>query len=322
MGSSADAGHLAADLRSVGVFHCSTRLRTGAVLDLPAMRDTVMVHVLLSGACRIRSGHEDGEGTGTALLTAGDVALLPHGQGHRISAGLDSTSPDARPVRLEDTDRPTSGGILEHLVLGEGEERAHLICAALALSHPAAPPLPAVLPGLLVMPSSPDADDLRALERMIAHEVAVRDPGWVEVVSRLVDVVTMRAVRGAIGASEHEPGIWRAAREADLARVMRAVTERPGDPWTVEAMADVARRSRSAFTERFRAHTGESPMHWVTRHRMEVARARLADGASVAATARAVGYDSEVAFRRAFARVVGVAPGRVRRRVGGGVGDG
>ena len=55
-------------------------------------------------------------------------------------------------------------------------------------------------------------------------------------------------------------------------------------------------------------------MAYVTRWRMQMAVGVLRDeGATVAELADRLGYRSEAAFSRAFKRVVGVAPGVVRR---------
>jgi AraC-like DNA-binding protein len=72
--------------------------------------------------------------------------------------------------------------------------------------------------------------------------------------------------------------------------------------------------SRSAFAARFTELVGEPVMQYVTRWRMRVAVNALRDeGATVAQLADRLGYRSEAAFARAFKRVVGVAPGSVRR---------
>jgi AraC-like DNA-binding protein len=55
-------------------------------------------------------------------------------------------------------------------------------------------------------------------------------------------------------------------------------------------------------------------MQYLTRWRMRVALNALRDeGATVAELADRLGYRSEAAFARAFKRVVGVAPGSVKR---------
>ena len=55
-------------------------------------------------------------------------------------------------------------------------------------------------------------------------------------------------------------------------------------------------------------------MTYVTRWRMQVAHTRLQHGpTTVSQLASSLGYRSEAAFTRAFARVTGTTPGAVRR---------
>ena len=73
--------------------------------------------------------------------------------------------------------------------------------------------------------------------------------------------------------------------------------------------------SRSAFSERFKALVGEPPLAYLARWRLHAAARMLrSSGAKLTQVARRVGYESDVAFHRAFKRVVGVAPGEYRRR--------
>ena len=73
--------------------------------------------------------------------------------------------------------------------------------------------------------------------------------------------------------------------------------------------------SRSAFAARFTELVGEPVMHYVARWRMQVALGSLRDEkTTVAEVAARLGYSSEAAFARAFKRVIGVAPGAVRRQ--------
>jgi AraC-like DNA-binding protein len=73
--------------------------------------------------------------------------------------------------------------------------------------------------------------------------------------------------------------------------------------------------SRSAFSERFKSLVGEPPLAYLARWRLhEAARLLRSTGIKVAQVARRVGYESEVAFHRAFKRAVGAAPGEYRKR--------
>ena len=72
--------------------------------------------------------------------------------------------------------------------------------------------------------------------------------------------------------------------------------------------------SRSAFAARFTEVVGEPAMAYVTCWRMQVALDALKhEDATVAELAHRLGYQSEAAFARAFKRVIGVAPGAVKR---------
>jgi AraC-like DNA-binding protein len=85
-------------------------------------------------------------------------------------------------------------------------------------------------------------------------------------------------------------------------------------PWTVASLAEEARLSRTAFSERFTRFVGMPPMTYLIKWRMAVAkdilqRERLPQDV-VAAT---VGYQSASAFSTAFRREVGQAPGEYAR---------
>jgi AraC-like DNA-binding protein len=72
--------------------------------------------------------------------------------------------------------------------------------------------------------------------------------------------------------------------------------------------------SRSAFAARFTQLVDQPAMQYLTRWRMQLAQHALpTEGATVAELASRLGYQSEAAFARAFKRVMGVAPGSVKR---------
>jgi AraC-like DNA-binding protein len=73
--------------------------------------------------------------------------------------------------------------------------------------------------------------------------------------------------------------------------------------------------SRSAFSARFTALVGQSPKQYLTMWRMQLAQTMLRDTPhSLSTIADRLGYQSEPAFSRAFKRVFGTSPGRMRQQ--------
>ncbi|MFF1573480.1 helix-turn-helix domain-containing protein [Leifsonia sp. NPDC058292] len=104
-------------------------------------------------------------------------------------------------------------------------------------------------------------------------------------------------------------------RDPHIARAIEAMRSAPGDAWTIESLAQVARSSRSVFAERFRELVGESPSRYLTALRMEQAERLLGDERlSIAEAAHRLGYGSDAAFSRAFRRHAGESPASWRRR--------
>ena len=80
------------------------------------------------------------------------------------------------------------------------------------------------------------------------------------------------------------------------------------------ALAGEVHVSRATLARRFTELVGEPPLTYLARWRMHLAAQRLKHSTDTVETiARDVGYTSEYAFNRAFARHRGQPPGRYRR---------
>lgn len=88
--------------------------------------------------------------------------------------------------------------------------------------------------------------------------------------------------------------------------------------WRLALSRGPLQSSRAAFSSTFRQLVGDTPMRYVTRWRMQVAIDLLTSSDdAMASIAEAVGYESEVAFRNAFRKVIGEPPGQLRRTAAG-----
>ncbi len=295
-------------VRLAGLFYCPSTLTEPWGLSLPPMPDCIWFHIVTSGSCNFEAA--DGA---RSVARAGDLLLVPHGEGHRAWGEAEAPTPSV--LDLPHDELTETFGILRH---GGGGATTEIVCGGVRLEHPSARRLAEALPSLvhIVGDRMPRSDWLRATLDLIGDETRHVRPGGDAVVSRLCDIIVMQALRTWIETDPAARQGWLGAlQDPQIGRAMGLIHGRPEHPWTVADLADAVAMSRSAFSARFTDLVGEPAMRYVTSHRMEVARSLLeGGGTTVAAVGRAVGYDSEAAFSRAFTRVIGVAPSRLRSR--------
>ena len=105
------------------------------------------------------------------------------------------------------------------------------------------------------------------------------------------------------------------ARREPLRDLQQWITEHPEGDLSVEALAARARLSPRHFARAFQAETGTTPGRYVDRVRLEHARRLLEETSrGVEEVARAAGYGTSEAMRRAFTKALGTAPADYRRR--------
>jgi AraC-like DNA-binding protein len=296
-------------LRMRGVFYCRSELTEPWGLEMPAIADSVSFHVPTLGSCWLRV-----DGADPVELRAGDLALVPHGRGHDILSALDIT----RSPRVDLLPQQYVGPHYSVLRHGDGGRATQLICGIVAFDDPAARELVRGLPRVLTVRGDEPvmASSVRDTLRLMADELTRAQPGAEAVATRLSDILVVQAIRSWL---EHDPTArdgWLLALHDDrVGRALEAMHTEPGRDWSLEQLARTATMSRSAFSARFTGLVGEAPMAYLTRWRMNLAASRLRDDhATVAQLASELGYQSEAAFTRAFARTIGQTPGSLRRQ--------
>jgi len=271
-----------------------------------AARSRPAFHLLTAGSAWLEvEGQPD-----PIRLSAGDLVILPRGEAHAVR-----DSPDTEVQWLDTilTDTPPVNGSLNH---GGGGDRSELLCGGFAVDQLTGRPVIEALPTVVHLRGSEGRapEWLVGLIRMIASEMASSGPGSEAVVTRLTDALLAQALRQSLLEVDRTLGKATAVSDPSIARALRLIREHPDRAWTVPKMAAAVAMSRSAFAERFRATTGETPMQHLTRYRMARAAEYLrATKAGVREIARLTGYDSEVSVTKAFRRQFGVAPGAYRK---------
>ena len=149
------------------------------------------------------------------------------------------------------------------------------------------------------------------LERMVHFVLLESDnvqPGGALMISRLIDLIVIRTLRTWVHQGRAFGWLGGLSDER-VARALRKIHEQPLQRWSIDAMAKVARMSRSSFSERFTALVGRSPLRYHNEWRLTLARDMLTRrGARVGEIGIAIGYESEAAFSRAYKAFFGQSP--------------
>ena len=254
---------------------------------------------VLGGSCRLAvDGHP------ALTLEAGDFVLLPATPGFTMSGFEPAT-----PAHIDPKRSPAPTTAVRH-GRQDGPPDVELLGGAFLFDSPDTVLLKHVLPAMLHVRGVPR---LAQLVRLVAEESADDKPGREVVLTRLVELLLVEALRST-RATDAPPGLLRGLTDARLVSALRRIHDQPARSWTVPQLANEAALSRSAFFERFTRTVGVPPMDYLLAWRMALAKELLrAGGVGIGDVAERVGYSSASTFSVAFSRHVGQAPSRYAR---------
>lgn len=271
----------------------------------------VFFHWLIAGSCKARLA----AGGDTFEIAAGDLLMMPNDESHLMGSDL-----QIEPIPADYLVKPGADGGLLRIEHGGGGETTRFVCGFLACDKRLSRPVLDALPGMLRVPfgDDPAAAWLKSLLHLGAQETMARRPGSDTVLAKLSELLFVEAIRRYSEMMPAEQTGWLAGlRDRFVGRALTLMHQKLGHEWTVDALANEVGLSRSALAQRFTELIGQPPMQYLTRWRLTVAAQRLrTDGASLAAVAEQIGYESEAAFNRAFKREFGVPPATWRRTLG------
>lgn len=260
--------------------------------------------VVLEGRCRLAV-----DGQRALTLEAGDFILLPSTPGFTMS-GFERV----RPERIDPSVTASPTGEVRHGTRG-GRPDVRLLGGYFVFDSPDAALLVSLLPALVHVRG---VERLATLVRLVGEEAAEKRSGRDLVLTRLVEVLLIEALRASPGEGEDAPsGLLRGLSDPRLAPAIRQMHAHIARAWTVAELAKTAALSRSTFFERFTETVGLPPMEYLLAWRMAVARDLLRrHDLGIAEVAERVGYRSASTFSTAFSRRVGQPPGRYARGSG------
>jgi len=246
-------------------------------------------------------------------LMPGDVVLLPTGLAHILAS-----APDAATVPFDHLAAEHALAAGQDLRLGAGPGQTRILCASYHQDPAVTVPLLTLLPDMLHIPARQAGADLDTTLRLLAGEISRPQPGASAVLDRIVDILLVQLLRAWLdtAAAPDRAASWLSALTDPIAGpALAALHTQPGRDWTIPSLATAIGVSRATLARRFPAQVGCTPAAYLTRWRMDLAAVRLRDtDDTVGAIAKSLGYTSEYAFNRAFARHRQMPPGRYRTR--------
>lgn len=246
-------------------------------------------HVMLSG-----EGWLITRGEPPCPLRAGDIIFVNAGAEHGL-ARVPCTLAELPPITMGDLPPPRAPVDFEFL------------CGMYPLQDGKAPGILRRLPPVVAFtPDYARHPELRTVVDMLSADYAQVQPGSGAARAALIDLIIVHILR-------HLQDRWPLAGDPGIAEALRGIHEHPERPWTLERLSGLAGMSRSAFTRRFRAMTGASPMAYLTDWRLGSGARLLRETAEpLTVVARRAGYSTPFAFTAAFRRKYGMPPGRYR----------
>lgn len=291
-------------LKLTGVLHCRAELTAPWGLDLPRIPDCMAIHVVNSGELYL-----DIAGQPTRNVKAGSLVMVPHGTAHQLRSAADvAVTPLTEiPVQMI-TDR------YEHMYFGGGGDTTSVSYCGVRFDPLGAQRLLQVMPLVIHVDTLATQDEwLKETAQFISREANAARPGSEAIITRLADIIVVQAIRAWFSSAEGQHGWLAALKDRNIGRALAAIHQTPDHEWSVNELASQVGMSRSALSARFSELVGQSVMQYVTEWRMQLAREELIKTRqTLAVLAEKYGYQSEAAFSRAFKRVFGEAPGRLR----------
>lgn len=263
------------------------------------------IHVVLQGEPWLLA-----EGRDAVLLHAGDVVFLSRVRAHGIA--------DSPETPLVDVPVDEADFWFDHMQSPDDDPDVPLtalIGGSYYLDRERMHPLLEALPPVIVLPARmTGSDPIRLIVDLLGVEHDHENPGTSAPIPALLDLLLTYVIRAVFETASPSFGWALAVRDRAMTKALANMQNRPEIGWTIESLARASGLSRATFARRFTEMIGRPPLRYLTWWRMNVASQLLVESdLPISVIAQRVGYSSEFAFGKAFAREIGRAPGLHRR---------
>jgi len=294
-------------MRLVGLNYRRIEITPPFGLRMGEAEGKAQFHFIARGPVFLRAGETVHE------IQSGGAVLLPRGGAHDLVSQPDLPGRDL--AAYETTALCNGVSAIRSCSAGPSSNNVLIFSGCMEFDlgsmHPLIGLMPEVMRVCTLLDRYPEL--LPMLEAMEREAVGNR-AGYAGILARLADVIAAFVVRAWVECGCGDASGWVAAlRDPRLGRVIAAIHRDPGRNWTVAELAREMGSSRSVFADRFVQVTGVTPLRYVAEVRMRLAAQWIGrERMPIETAAQRLGYASQAAFSRAFKRVTGYAPGRLR----------
>lgn len=246
-------------------------------------------------------------------IQSGDIYLLASG-----NPFYSASDPSARPIDGPENYRRYRNE--DGVVRFSGSE--DVACSPVSLAsgrftfeHDAADLLLDNLPPLIHLKASEsDTSALSLLMNLLRQEVSRESIGGEVARSSLAALILVNVLRAWIASTTSPTGWLGALSDAKIGRALTMMHAHPANKWTLQGLATEVSMSRTAFASHFRKVVGYTPLDYLFRWRLLLAKTALRHSSeSLSELAWRIGYQSDTAFSIAFKRATGYSPGQYRQ---------
>lgn len=303
--------HILTNLSMQGTLYFRTSFSKPWGVAVPNYENVARFHFAHRGGCLVRV-----DGTDTIVdLAQGDLVIIPHGTPHSLYCGHEPE----RTILPLDVVLEKSGYDGSGVLVYGGEEprsETQLVCGHFSFDPSSRHILLDRLPPYIHLKNYGESAGrwMEATLRMIGEEAGGAKMGGDLIALKMSEAIFAQAIRSFIDGDEATEWGLGAFSDKNLSRALDAFHKSPTEGWTVETLAQAAGMSRTSFAVQFQKTMNMTPLEYVTRWRMELAkRVLLKPGASLTEAAGSAGYSSDSSFTRVFKKETGMTPAEFRR---------
>lgn len=265
----------------------------------------VTLHYILSGEGQITIRKQP-----PIKITTGSLVLIPSLSSHEVLN-------DGARIVPGPACKPAALNLAQVLKSAPGEKpsasRLVALCAHVNIGLMGAIDVVNLIREPLVAQAA-EGSALLALVDALMREVSEPRAGSRALIRALLLQAVIHMLRDQMAARDNTMDWMAALRDPVIWKALSAMLDSPGDPYSVESLANVAGMSRAAFAKRFAEAYGAGPMELLRNLRIRKAGELLRNtDLPVKRVAETVGFSSRSAFSRTFEATSGRSPGAFRK---------